>query len=230
MKQKWMKACCVFVVTAMIGICAGGAYADEPLIRGEVEINHGPNIHFSIPICLLEAVKTSGLSAMIEDKEELCNRIDALVEDLVSMKDKELLILNVNDEVEARIWVDEADDDPTEANFVMVDIDPANEHEPEVRLRLPKGIFFLGAFIGNQLMETHGKEFMELVRKQIIKEHFPSIPEPPHKWEKEHSKTHPSPAPINPEEIRREILKNVNPEKIRREIIDSIMKEIQKKH
>ena len=70
--------------------------------------------------------------------------------------------------MEAHVWVEETNkDEPMRANFVFVDIDPGN-HEAEVSLRLPQGIFFLGSFIGNQFVEAHGKEVMEMIRQLFI--------------------------------------------------------------
>jgi hypothetical protein len=220
---------------AIVGMYAGGACADALLIRGEIAIQDAAEIEFSVPVCLLEAIKTSGISAIVEDKDGLCERIDALIGDLASMKGEKLFVLEAEDEATIHIWVDEVGgDEAAEANFIMVDIDPAEENEPNISLRLPKGLFFLGAFIGNQLMETYGKEFLEMIRQQIIQSNFPPIhsqkPQAPCcEAQKECPAMAPvPPAHIHPKEMQKEIMKNVDPQKIRKEVLQTIMKEILK--
>ncbi len=121
---------------------------------------------------------------MVENKEELDRLIDALVGELESMKDNHLLILKAKNEVEAHVWVEEANtDEPARANLVFVDIAPGN-HEPEVSLRLPQGIFFLCSFIGNQFVEVHGEEALQMIRQVFLakikeKDRGPGH-EPPH--------------------------------------------------
>ena len=168
MKRKTMKASWLIVATLIFSVFIGKAFADATIIRGDINIDDGPKISFSVPVGLLQALKTSGISALVENKEELSHLIDSLVGELEFSKDNHLLIIKAKNEVEAHVWVEETnEDEPMRANFVFVDIDPGN-HDAEVSLRLPQGIFFLGSFIGNQLVEAHGKEVIEMIRQSLI--------------------------------------------------------------
>ncbi|MCP4610164.1 MAG: hypothetical protein GY845_15755 [Planctomycetes bacterium] len=168
MKRKTMKASWLVVATLIFSVFVGDAFADAMIVRGDININDGPKISFSVPVGLLQALKTSGISAMVENKEELSRLIDSLMGELESTKDNHLLIIKVKNEVEAHIWVQETNQgEPMRANFVFVDIDPGN-HEAQVSLRLPQGIFFLGSFIGNQLVEAHSKEALEMIRQLFL--------------------------------------------------------------
>ena len=168
MKRKTMKVSWLAVATLIFSVFIGNAFADATIIRGDININDGPKISFSVPVGLLQALKTSGISALVENKEELSRLIDSLMGELESTKDNHLLIIKAKNEVEAHVWVEETNgDDSMRANFVFVDIDPGN-HEAEISLRLPQGIFFLGSFIGNQLVEAHGKEALEMIRQLFI--------------------------------------------------------------
>jgi hypothetical protein len=163
-----MKASWLAVATLIFSVFIGNAFADAMMIRGDINIDDGPKISFSVPVGLLQALKTSGISALVENKEELSRLIDSLMGELESTKDNHLLIIKAKNEVEAHVWVEETNgDDPMRANFVFVDIDPGN-HEAEISLRLPQGIFFLGSFIGNQFVEVHGKEVMEMIRQLFL--------------------------------------------------------------
>ena len=168
MKRKTMKASWLAVATLIFSVFIVDAFADATMVRGDINIDDGPKISFSVPVGLLQALKTSGISALVENKEELCCLIDSLMGELESMKDNHLLIIKAKNRVEAHVWVEETNrDEPMRANFVFVDIAPGN-HEAEVSLRLPQGIFFLGSFIGNQFVETHGKEVLEMVRQLFL--------------------------------------------------------------
>jgi len=168
MKRKTMKASWLAVATLIFSVLIGDAFADATMVRGDINIDDGPKISFSVPVGLLQALKTSGISAMVENKEELCRLIDSLMGELESSKDNHLLIIKAKNKVEAHVWVEETNkDEPMRANFVFVDIDPGN-HEAEVSLRLPQGIFFLGSFIGNQFVEAHGKEVLEMIRQLFL--------------------------------------------------------------
>ena len=168
MKRKTMKASWLAVATLIFSVFIGGAFADAMMVRGDINIDDGPKISFSVPVDLLQALKTSGISALVENKEELCRLIDSLMGELESTKDNHLLIIKAKNEVEAHVWVEETNgDEPMRANFVFVDIDPGN-HEAQVSLRIPQGIFFLGSFIGNQFVEVHGKEALEMIRQLFL--------------------------------------------------------------
>jgi|GEM_PF-3370226 len=168
MKRKTMKASWLAVATLIFSVFIGGAFADATMVRGDINIDDGPKISFSVPVGLLQALKTSGISAMVENKEELCRLIDSLMGELESSKDNHLLIIKAKNRVEAHVWVEETNrDEPMRANFVFVDIAPG-KHEPEVSLRLPQGIFFLGSFIGNQFVEVHGKEVLGMIRQMFL--------------------------------------------------------------
>jgi hypothetical protein len=168
MKLKTMKPSCLVAATLIFSIFISGAFAEAKIIRGDINIDDGPKISFSAPIGLLQALKTSGISAMVENKEELCHLIDSLIGELESIKDNHLLVLRAKNEVEAHVWVEEVNrDEPMRANFVFVDVAPG-KHEPEVSLRLPQGIFFLGTFIGNQFVEEHRKDILETFKQMFL--------------------------------------------------------------
>ena len=168
MKLKAMKSSCLVAATLIFSIFISSAFADARIIRGEINIDDGPKISFSAPVGLLQALKTSGISAVVENKEELCRLIDSLIGELESIKDNHLLVLRAKNEVEAHVWVEEVSrDEPMRANFVFVDVTPSR-HEPEVSLRLPQGIFFLGSFIGNQFVEEHRKDILETFKKMVL--------------------------------------------------------------
>ena len=168
MKRKTIKASWLAVATLMFSLFMGDTFADAMIVRGDINIDDGPKISFSAPVGLLQALKTSGISAMVENKEELRRLIDSLMSELESMKENHLLVLKAENEVEAHVWVEEANrDEPMRTNFVFVDIAPGN-HEPEVSLRLPQGIFFLGSFIGNQFVEEHRKEVLDMFRQMFL--------------------------------------------------------------
>jgi hypothetical protein len=168
MKRKTIKASWLAIATIIFSVFIGDAFADATMVRGDINIDDGPKISFSVPVGLLQALKTSGISALVENKEELSRLIDSLMGELESTKDNHLLIIKAKNRMEAHVWVEETNgDDPMRANFVFVDIDPGN-HEAEVSLRLPQGIFFLGSFIGNQFVEVHGKEVMEMIRQLFL--------------------------------------------------------------
>jgi len=226
---------------------ASSAFAGDLLLRGEVKVPDGTEIGFSVPVQVLEAIKTSGISALMEDKDQFCGLVDSLIGDIDSMKGKNLLEINMGKHG-ARISVDEANDDnPEEANFIKVDVKPAGENQPEVHFSLPKGIFFLGAFIGNQFMEQNGKELLDMLKQQIRMNCMPpqamegKCPAPccakPSEGEKtpscekmeneegeEQEDVHEE--EVNPDEIQKMIEKEFNPEKIKKMILESILKEL----
>ena len=91
MKLKAMKSSCLVAATLIFSIFISSAFADARIIRGDINIDDGPKISFSAPVGLLQALKTSGISAMVENKEELCRLIDSLIGELESIKDNHLL-------------------------------------------------------------------------------------------------------------------------------------------
>jgi len=168
MKRKRMKASLLAAVILIFSVFTGDVFAEAMIVRGEITIDNGPNISFSVPVGLLQTLKTSGISAMVENKEELGRLIDSLMGELESMKDNHLLIIKVKNEVEAHVWVEETNiDEPARANLIFVDIAPSNQ-EPEVSLRLPQGLFFLCSFIGNQFVEAQGEEALQMIRQVFL--------------------------------------------------------------
>jgi len=168
MKRRRMKASLLAAVIFVFSVSIGDVFAETMIVRGEININDGSTISFSVPINVLQALKTSGISAMVENKEELGRLIDSLMGELESMKDNHLLMLKAKNEVEAHIWVEEANmDEPARANLIFVDIAPGNQ-EPEVSLRLPQGLFFLCSFIGNQFVEARGEEALQMIRQVFL--------------------------------------------------------------
>lgn len=226
----------------VVVILSSNAFADDLLLRGKVKVPDGTEIGFSIPVQVLEAIKTSGISALMEDKDQFCGLVDSLMGDIASMKGKSLLEINMGKHG-ASITVDEVDDDsPEEANFIKVDIKPAGDNQPEIHFCLPKGILFLGAFIGNQFMETNGKELLDMLKQQIRMNCMPPqamegkcnapccAKNPPcEKMEKEQGdedREDREEKGINPDEIQKQIEKEFNPEKIKKMILESILKEL----
>ena len=65
MKLKTMKSSCLVAATLIFSIFISSAFADARIIRGDINIDDGPNISFSAPVGLLQALKTSGISAMV---------------------------------------------------------------------------------------------------------------------------------------------------------------------
>ena len=168
MKRKKIKASWFAAVILIFSVSIGDVFAEAMIVRGEITIDNGPDISFSVPVGLLQALKTSGISAMVENKEELGRLIDSLMGELESMKDNHLLIIKAKNEVEAHVWVEEANmDEPARAILIFVDIAPGNQ-EPEVSLRLPQGLFFLCSFIQNQFVETHGEEALQMIRQVFL--------------------------------------------------------------
>lgn len=161
---------CLLVIALSVS-----AYAGDLLIRGEVNLPDGPKIRFSVPVQILDALKTSGLSAMMKDREQFSQLVDSLCTDLESMKGKNLLAIKF-DEHAVEISVAEVDNDsPEEANFLKIDIQPKDD-EPAINISLPKGLFFLSAFIGNQFMEMHGQELLNILKQQIQMNCMPHAP------------------------------------------------------
>ncbi|MHC4431541.1 MAG: hypothetical protein ACYTBS_06845, partial [Planctomycetota bacterium] len=120
MKRKRMKASLLATVILIVSVFTGDVLAEAMIVRGEINVDNGPDISFSVPVGLLEALKTSGISAMVEDKEELGRLIDSLIGDLESMKDNHLLILKAKNEVEAHVWVEKTSmDEPARANLIF---------------------------------------------------------------------------------------------------------------
>ena len=168
MKRKKIKASWFAAVILIFSVSIGDVFAEAMIVRGEITIDNGPDISFSVPVGLLQALKTSGISAMVENKEELGRLIDSLMGELESMKDNHLLVIKAKNEVEAHVWVEEANmDEPARAILIFVDIAPGNQ-EPEVSLRLPQGLFFLCSFIQNQFVETHGEEALQMIRQVFL--------------------------------------------------------------
>jgi hypothetical protein len=168
MKLKTMKKSCLVIATLIFSFFIGDAFADAMIVRGDINIDDGPKISFSAPVGLLQALKTSGISAMVENKEEFRSLIDSLIGELESMRENHLLVLRAKNEVEAHVWVEEVNrDEPMRANFVFVDVAPG-KHELEVSLRLPQGIFLLGSFIGNQFVEEHRKDILETFKQMFL--------------------------------------------------------------
>ncbi|MBN2328652.1 MAG: hypothetical protein JXR73_16035 [Candidatus Omnitrophica bacterium] len=232
-----------------------GAFAGDLLIRGAAAIPDGTEIEFSIPVQVIEALKTSGLSAIVKDKDRFNELVDGLIGDLCSLEGESLLEVEM-DGCNVQISVDEVDDDnPVEANFVQFDIDPAGENQPDIEFRIPKGCFFMAAFLGNQFMESHGKEIMDMVQKQIMMNAMPPAPpkpaappekpdykKPPREKERKEMKDDDEDddeeecekeeirldieKQINPEEIHKHIMKEINPDKIHKLILEAILKEL----
>lgn len=163
-----------FISCLALLILSTNAIAGNLIIRGEVHVPDGTKISFTVPLDVLEAIKTSGLSAMVNDKETLNGLVDSLIGDIASINGKNLVDINV-DKHGVTVKVDEVDEDqPEEANFIHLNISPAGDNAPDIELRIPKGIVYLAAFIGNQFMEKHGEELVELIKTQIEMNHRPS--------------------------------------------------------
>ncbi len=213
-------------------VVATGAFAGDLLLRGEVDIPNQVQIEFSIPLDVLDAIKTSGLSAMVDDKGKLNQLVDSLIGDLASMKGHNLLEINMDGHGIA-IAVDEVDkDNPEEANFIQLNIDPTGDNEPEINLCIPKGILFLGAFIGNQFVEKHGEEFMDMIKQQMMMNCKPpaapqgGMGECKDKKCPKDNDDGDDDEDDDDDEIQEKIKKDVNPEKIIKEILREVLKEL----
>ncbi len=161
-----------------------GVFAQDMLIRGNINAPDGTNIKFSVPVQVLEAIKTSGISAMMQDKEQFDQIVNFLIDDIRSMVGKNLVEIKFGDKA-ITVGVEEVNGDhPEEANFLNVDIKPAGE-QPEIHFSFPKGIIFLGAFIGNQFMEQHGEEFFDLIKQHIMMNCMSPMPMPMHSCSEE---------------------------------------------
>lgn len=223
----------------VLALVASGAFAGDLLVRGKVAAPDGTAINFSVPVQLLEAVKTSGISALVQDKDKFNEIVDSLMGDLESIKGKNLVEISMG-KMGARVSVEEAAEDrPEEANFIKVDVKPAERDQPEVHFSLPKGIFFLGAFIGNQLMETYGKDLIELAKQHILTNCMPSMPhhvdegacnapccaKKPACEKSEKEESGEGEKELKSEEIREKI-ENIDADKIKELILEKLLKEL----
>ena len=214
-------------------ILASGAFAGDLLIRGQVDIPGEIEIEFTIPLDVIDALKTSGLSAMVNDKDQLNELVDSLFKDIASMKGHNLVEIDM-DGHGVVIAVDEVDDDnPEEANFIQLQIDPAGDDAPEINLCIPKGIVFLGAFIGNQFIEKHGEEFMDMIKQQMMMNCKPPAAPQGACGEckapicpKDDDKNDGDDEDDDDDEIHEKIQKDINPEKIIKEILREVLKEL----
>ncbi len=221
-----------------VAVLTTSAFAGDLLIRGEVDIPNEVEVEFSIPLDVIEAIKTSGLSAMVDDKGQLNDLVDSLMGDIASMKGRNLVEIDMGDQGGIAIAVDEADkDNPEEANFIQLDIAPAGDNQPEINLRIPKGILFLGAFIGNQFVEKHGEEFIEMIKQEMMKNCKPSAA-PQGSCSKCQAQKCPKDDDYEGDEdddgdendehheIHEKIQKEVKPDKIIKEILREVLKEL----
>ncbi len=208
-------------------VFASSSFAGDLLIRGEINAPDGAEVSFSVPIDVLEAVKTSSLSALIADKEKLNNLVDSVKNDFASMKGKSIIEVNMGKNG-VHVYVDEVNgDEPEAANFIQVDIDPAGNKKPDVHLRFPKGLVFLGAFIGNQLMEQHGEDLLESIKAGIMHKAMSPppahhAPKPEHHPRYEHHEEDENDDGSHEEE---ELTQQINPKMIRK-IVKEILEEL----
>lgn len=187
---KWLVQglCVLFVLTL---VASGASAAEKLLIRVEVDAPDGTHIVASAPLCLLETLKTTVIGPMKVDKEEITPIIDSLVSDFESLRGQD--IIRVDAEAKIRVWVDEVDDDhPEEANFIQANVKPGGEDQPEIQIRIPKGLVFLASFVSNQFMETYGEQLFQQFQHMEHMKHMhhmntmmvpPAPPVPPHPGE-----------------------------------------------
>lgn len=219
-----------FISCLALLVLSTNVMASNLIIRGEVDMPDGPKINFTVPVDVLEAIKTSGLSALVNNKEKLNGIVDSLIGDLASVNGKSLVNINM-DKHGVSVIVDEVDEDqPEEANFIQLNVSSTEDDVPDINLRIPKGVVYLAAFIGNQFMEKHGEELMDIIKQKIEMHHKPPVH---HEVHTEMSKPVNNPKAVvdkvDPlklqQEIRKEIMKEIDPEKIVKEILKEILKE-----
>lgn len=202
-------------------ILSTNAIAGNLMIRGDIKVPDGTEIKFSVPVDVLEAIKTSGLSAMVNDKEHLNGLVDSLIGDLASINGKNLVDINMGKQG-VSVTVDEVDENqPEEANFIQLNISPANDDAPDIELRIPKGIVYLAAFIGNQFMEKHGEELVEMIKQQIEMNHRP----PAHPHMQSDTSIHPEDVEHGEDEDEDDS-KEDDPEQFVKKILEEIIKEM----
>ena len=221
-----MKKYTLLVVAAVFSlIAAGPVFAEELLIRGEIFAPDGTEVFVSAPVSLLETLKMPVPCPQPIDQGKMEELVDSLMEDIHSMKGQALLLVEGKKQ-EIRFWVDAVDPDmPEEANFLKVMVLPANEKQPEVNLRIPKGLFFLTSFVGNHIMETQGQQLFQMMQQHL--------PKPPGHVGGPH---HPAPCPQSEKECpkakekkheeKEHPKKEVDPEQLKKEIIKKIMKDL----
>lgn len=163
-----------FVLITLSCLLVGSAvWSEDLVIRVKVDASDGTKVEGSAPLGLLEVIKSS-VSLPFLNKDEFNPLVDALIQDLESIKGRDLLRVEAEDKV--RVWVDEVDDDhPEEINFVQFMVDPADDDEPTIQVCLPKGLFFLISNIGDQFMKLYGEQIFS-----AIQQHQPPFPIPPH--------------------------------------------------
>lgn len=223
MKRNWVLSGLLCVLLCS-GICMG-TLADDLLLRAEVSASDGTEIQISVPLCLLELLKTSIPAPVPISKEELSPLIDALMSDLASMKGSDLV--RVEDEDEVHIWIDDVKSNkPEEANFIKVDVHPGDDDEPVVHVCIPKGLIILASHIGNKVLEAHSQELFSQFGK------LPPIPAPPalhiekQKEKVDAQKEKAKKAVKEAEKLKKDAENSA--EKIKSEVLEKVIKELLK--
>ncbi len=188
---KWF---CLAILS--ISMLTGAAYADDLLIRAEINSGDGSQVKISAPLCLLELLKTSIPRPVGIDREEISPLVDSFIEDFETMKGQDLVRVEGKENV--HVWVDEIES-PEDANFIKIDVDEGDD-APEVHLRIPKGLLFLVSHIGNKFVEMHGEHMFPMMKRHMP---HPPAPCPPEKIMKK-KREHPEhPAKKQAEEMKR---------------------------
>jgi hypothetical protein len=152
---------------AVLMLVLSGPVMAESLIKAEVQAQDGTEINVSVPLSLLEILKTSFKGPIAISDEEICPLVDSLISDLESLQGQDLVRIENKDNV--RVWVAELDGEhPEQANFIEVNVEPAGEDQPDIQVRLPKGLILLASCIGNKVMELQGQEIFNMIPKPPV--------------------------------------------------------------
>lgn len=208
----------------LCGFAATGVVAQESVIRAEINPPDGTKINFSAPLSLLQTLKTSIPGQLVQDRGEIERAVDELISEFDSIRGKDLV--RVEGPVHVRIWVDEANgDNPEDLNFIQVRVQPAGGNQPEVQIRIPKGMIFLISCITDQFFAKYGDEIFSAIRQNIPHPHQPPMSWPGEKMEKEMKKK--IEKQEKPEKWDKKEMPG-DPEAIKKAVLEGILKELKK--
>ncbi|MFB3785504.1 MAG: hypothetical protein ACE15F_03955 [bacterium] len=204
----------------LFGFASTGVMAQESVIRAEINPPDGTKINFSAPLSLLQTLKTSIPGQLVQDRGEIEGAVDELISEFDSIRGKDLV--RVEGPVQARIWVDEANgDDPEDLNFIQVRVQPAGGNQPDIQIRIPKGMIFLVSCITDQFFAKYGDEIFSAIRQNIP--HQPQPPMPGEKMEKAMKKMIEKPEKSEKWENKE---MPMDPKAIKKAVLEGILKEL----
>ncbi len=207
----------------LFGFAATGALAQESVIRAEINPPDGTKINFSAPLSLLQTLKSSIPGQLVQDKGAVEQAVDELIGEFDSIRGKDLV--RVEGPIHARIWVDEANgDNPEDLNFIQVRVKPGDGNQPEVQIRIPKGMIFLISCITDQFLAKYGDEIFSAIRQNLPHHPQPPMPWPAEKMDKD-MKMKKMEKLDKPEKFGGKEMP-VNPEAIKKAVLEGILKEL----